>query len=125
MSVSEQVREIARKIWEREWYPHREINWSCERFKDLPREEGWLRRVRIALYIPLREAARKLNIKTASYARFEKGEIDGSITLANLRRNRRSSIKVWIGQFAGCHKNRRPAWGPAFEASTLRLRTTC
>lgn len=46
---------------------------------------GWLRAIRNALDMSTRQAAHRMGVSQPTYARFEKGEAENSITLASLR----------------------------------------
>lgn len=46
---------------------------------------GWLRAIRNALGMSTRQAAHRMGVSQPTYARFEKGEAENSITLASLR----------------------------------------
>jgi len=63
-----------------------ELRAALEQLRRQPPAGGWLAAVRSALGMPVAALARRLHVTPATARAYEQGELEGTITLATLRR---------------------------------------
>lgn len=85
MKMSPEELEMAWKIWYERHYPFQLIDREVESFLPLVQRGPWLKKVREASFLSLREVARRLGVRASNYHRWERLEGQGRLTLARLR----------------------------------------